>query len=67
MSWAWTGWLLFLIASFAVFEGYAIRTHRTTLSAFVWALSKGWPPLPFVCGLVAGGLAVHFWWTGQGC
>ena len=67
MSWVWTLWLLALIASFAVFEGCAIRTHRTTLSAFVWALSKGWPPLPFVCGLVAGGLAVHFWWTGQGC
>ena len=67
MNWVWTLWLLAWIASFAVFEGFAIRTHRTTLSAFVWALSKGWPPLPFVCGLVAGGLAVHFWWTGQGC
>lgn len=67
MSWVWAGWLLFLVVSFAVFEGWALMMDRATLSRFVWTLSKAWPPLPFVCGLIAGGLAVHFWWIGQAC
>ena len=70
MNWkwatAWTVWLVILVVSFGFLEGYAIHTGGTTLSAYVWHLSKGWPPLPFVAGLVAGGLAVHFWWTNQG-
>lgn len=64
--WVWVGWLIFLIVSFAIFEGYAIKTGRQTLSRTVWIWSKAWPPLPFICGLIAGGLAVHFWWTNQG-
>lgn len=67
MSWVWTAWLVALVISFAVFEGWALRTGRTTLSRFTWNLSKAWPPLPWVCGVIAGGLAVHFWWIGQAC
>lgn len=64
MSWVWTGWLLFLIASFAAFEGIALARGKTTLSRYVWTLSAAWPPLPFVCGFIAGFLACHFWWGG---
>jgi len=62
VNWVWTGWLGFFIASFAVFETWALRTGRTTLSRYTWNASQAWPPLPFVLGLIAGGLAVHFWW-----
>lgn len=60
----WTLWLLFLIVSFGCFEAYAIKTSRTTLSRYVWTASKAFPLLPFIAGLLAGGLAVHFWWGG---
>ena len=62
MTWVWVGWLLVIVASFAAFEGYALHTGRTTLSRFTWTISQKWPPMPFVLGLIAGGLAVHFWW-----
>ena len=62
MTGVWLGWLLGLIVTFAAFEGYALKTNHTTLSRFTWNASQAWPPLPFVLGLVAGGLAVHFWW-----
>jgi hypothetical protein len=62
VNWVWAGWLAVLVVSFGIFEGYALATGRKTLSRFTWNLTKAWPPLPFVCGLVAGGLAVHFWW-----
>ncbi len=62
MNIIWTFWILFLIASFAAFESYALVHDKTTLSRFTWNASQAWPPLPFVAGLIAGGLAVHFWW-----
>ncbi len=61
-TWVWPLWILALITSFAVFEYVALTTGRTTLSRWVWNASKAWPPLVFVAGLIAGGLAVHFWW-----
>lgn len=63
----WTAWLLVIAGSFAAFEGWALRTKRQTLSRFVWTVSKAWPPFPWVCGVIVGGLAAHFWWIGQGC
>lgn len=62
MNIVWTAWLLAIIVSFAVFEGYALKKDRTTLSRFTYNVAKAWPLLPFVLGLVAGGLAVHFFW-----
>ena len=58
----WTGWLLFLIISFAVGEGIALATDGTTLSQYVWTLSDHWRLLPWVCGVIVGVLACHFWW-----
>ena len=60
--WFWSGWLLFLIASFSAAEGYAIYTGGVTLSQFTAEVSAAWPLMPWVCGVLVGGLAVHFWW-----
>jgi hypothetical protein len=62
----WTAWLLLLIATFGLLEGLALAHGGTTLSAYVWTISKNWPPLPFIAGFVAGFLCCHFWWTNQG-
>jgi hypothetical protein len=62
MNWVWLGWLFAFAVSFAAIEGWAIHRGQTTLSRFTWTISQAWPPLPFVLGLIAGGLAVHFWW-----
>lgn len=65
--WVWAAWLVFLIVSFAIMEGWALKTGKPTLSASVWTWSAHFPLLPFICGLLAGGLAVHFFWEGAYC
>lgn len=62
----WPIWLMLLAISFAIPEGLALATHGETLSEWVWRLSKAWPLIIFIAGLLAGGLAVHFWWQGEG-
>lgn len=58
----WTIFIVGFVVIFAIIEGWAIATGGTTLSRYTWELSKSWPLMPFVLGLVSGGLAVHFWW-----
>lgn len=60
----WTGWLLFIIISFAAFEGYALYSGGTTLSRYVWNLSVAWPPFGWFAGFTTGFLVCHFWWGG---
>lgn len=62
MIWSWTAWLLAIIVSFAALEGYALARGKLTLSRYTWRASLAWGPLPFVLGLIVGGLSVHFWW-----
>ena len=64
MMWMWAGWLLVLVASFSLLEGYALYDDTTTLSRFVWTITAAFPPLPYLCGFVAGFLCCHFWWGG---
>lgn len=63
----WTLWLLAVATSFGVIEGYRLKTGGTTLSRYVWILSKAWPPFPWVAGVLTGFLACHFWWGGIVC
>ncbi len=58
----WAVWLVCLIVSFALLEGYAIHTGQATLSATVWQATRSWPFLGWIGGALFGGLAVHFWW-----
>lgn len=68
MAIVWTLWIVVaLIGGFAAFETYALMTGRMTLSRMVWTVTKAFPLLPFIAGLVAGVLAAHFWWGGIVC
>ena len=58
----WTGFLLGFIALFAILETWAIMTGGTTLSRYTYEITKAWPPLIFLLGMIVGGLGVHFWW-----
>jgi hypothetical protein len=63
MRWVWVGWLLLFVATFAVFEGYALsRPDGLSLSQFVADVSYAWPPIVFLLGLTVGILVTHFWW-----
>lgn len=50
--------------TFAVGETYALMHGKTTLSRYVWNLSKAFPPFPWIVGVLVGFLACHFWWGG---
>jgi len=68
MNTYWTFWLfIFLPLSFAAGEGYALWKGKTTLSRYVWNLSKAWPPFGWLAGVITGFLACHFWWGGIVC
>ncbi len=67
MSFVWLAWFLLILVSFGFFEGWALTHNKKTLSRVVWDTTKNWPPLPFIFGLVVGGLAVHFFWIAQDC
>ncbi len=58
----WTAWLVSFVGIFAIFEAIALLNKGLTLSMYTWHASEEWPPLIWLCGVLAGGLAVHFWW-----
>jgi hypothetical protein len=59
-----TGKLAWLIAALflLVYEAWALATGGETLSHAMYAMTQAWGLLPFLLGVVVGGLAVHFWW-----
>ncbi len=61
----WTVLLAAFVSAFAVGESYALAKNKTTLSRFVWDLTKAWPPLPLIVGCVTGFGFAHFWWGGH--
>lgn len=64
----WTFWLFGLIPiTFALGEAYALWKGKTTLSRYIWNLSKAWPPFTLAVGVLIGFLSCHFFWTCQGC
>ena len=63
----WTVFFILAIVGFIGGEGYALYTGKTTLSRYVWTLSKDWPPLPLVVGVNTGFVFCHFWWGGIVC
>lgn len=65
--WGWAIWVLGIAVTFAIGESWALYHNKPTLSRSVWTWSVAFPLLPFLAGLLAGGLAVHFWWGGIVC
>ncbi len=64
-AWIWTLWLLAIVVSFSLLEGLAIVEDGMTLSRFVWKINNAFPVFGFICGLIVGFLACHFWYGGQ--
>ena len=60
----WAAWLLFVVVSFSILEGYSIVDHTSTLSRFVWTVSAAFPPFQGLIMFGAGFLCCHFWWGG---
>lgn len=63
-------WAIFILAVgtvFAVLEAYALEHSKYTLSRTIWTWSQHFPLLPWLVGVLVGGLAVHFWWEGGYC
>lgn len=59
----WAAWIVLAVGgSFGLLEGMMIRLKRPTLSWTIWDWSKHWPLLPFLIGMLFGGLGVHFFW-----
>lgn len=52
------------IAFFAWFEVRAFRhpERQNTLSRWIYNLGQNWPLSIWLMGMLAGGLAVHFFW-----
>lgn len=61
----WISFFIIIVVLFAVGESLALANNRQTLSRFVWDLSKAWPALPWVVGILTGFVASHFWWGGS--
>lgn len=62
MNLYWTLGLVAFVIFFAIGETYALKRNKTTLSRYVVNASKAWPLLPFLLGMLVGGLGVHFFW-----
>jgi hypothetical protein len=63
----WTVFIILILLGFIGGETYALCTNKQTLSRYVWTVSKSFPPLPWVVGVLVGFLACHFWWGGIVC
>jgi hypothetical protein len=57
----WTFWIVFVVVSFLIWESYAAYTRKQlTLSRYIIEKSKlSWGLLPFILGMLVGGLIVH--------
>lgn len=62
MTYYWTAVIVLPLIAFAIGETYAFKNNQLTLSRYVVNASRAWPLLPFVLGLILGGLGVHFFW-----
>jgi hypothetical protein len=58
---AYAAWVV-AIAVLLVYEWYALRCHKMTLSRAVWTLAAKGPMFPAIVGFVAGVLFAHFFW-----
>lgn len=62
--WIWLIGLAAAVIFFAAVESLAFRhpERQWTLSRGIATMGKNFPLSIWICGVFAGGLAVHFWW-----
>jgi hypothetical protein len=65
-DWVWVAYLLGVFVLFGVLEGVALHCGYDTLSAWVWRVSRAWPPFGWLVGVVVGFLAAHLFWPNEG-
>lgn len=63
-SWKWALWLLAIVVSFSIMEGWSLHENTSTLSRFIWDITYYFPPFPWLAGFLTGFLVCHFWWGG---
>jgi hypothetical protein len=61
MDHTWFGLIILCLAIILGYEAIALWTGRQTLSRYTVRGCRNYPLIPFVVGLIVGGLAVHFW------
>lgn len=64
-DWIWLAYLAQVAGTFGVLEARALNRKHDTLSAFVWRVTRGWPPFGWTIGIAVGFLGAHFFWPGQ--
>ncbi len=62
LSPAWTVWLIAVVVSFVVLEGYAYLTGSQMLTHWVRLATVKWPWTPYLIGVGVVVLTAHFWW-----
>lgn len=64
MNTPWIIGTVVAITFFAFFEWYAFKypQRQNTLSRWIYNLGQTWPLSIWLMGMLAGGLAVHFFW-----
>ena len=65
----WTALIVGTVSVFLLNEFFALSSGRITLSRYTVQMCRKHPIIPFVIGLIVGGLAVHFWlpWCPDDC
>ena len=63
-NWVWLVGLVCAVLFFGIVEAMAVRhpTRINTLSHVIAQIGATWPLSIWICGVFAGGLAVHFFW-----
>jgi hypothetical protein len=61
LSWWWSGYLIVVVALFAVIEGHAYIYGGQMLTHWIRNATVLWPWTPHVMGAVVIALALHFW------
>ena len=64
MLWIFLAFGAAVVFAFSAYEVYALANAEPgdTISEYFWYVSRDYPILPFMVGLVAGVLAGHLWW-----
>jgi hypothetical protein len=61
---SWGFWLLLIVGTFGIHEGWALATGHQTLTAFTRSTTLRFPAIIFLLGILVGWAFMHFWGAG---